>query len=683
MPSQQYDVTDLQSLNLPYDRRSPELDDSPRLVDGNDVMVYKGKLRKRPALRSSSFSTISFPSGRDRIGRLVIYETLENPSKIYLLASMHEVASGHWQLFTLRLGAPSPPTSWTFPTNLRKLQESDEPHEIIVSNGLAYIRGVPGSAAEDPYGTVVFDGTDESVTFWGMPAPTVAATVTTQSGWPSTTSTVVKAGWHYAYSYVTATGHVSSRSPTGAPAGQGSLSTSNTGAVTNKKPQFTFAGNSDTTNVPTIRVWRTFDGGGNYVLLEDVANPGSGTHTYTDDSYTGGRPKPDSQLNPNDLAPGTTTNDVPPPVIFPEVIGTDDPDPSSSQIVEYAGRIWFAIGNVLVFSGNEEIINGSPRESFVSGSRGNFVRFKNEIRYLEATKEALYIVTSREVLWLRGQDRKSFFIKQILDRIGGSRYKQAHTAMGEEFAFLTNDLKVALVSQGRFLGYISAPLGDDISDAINTNTDVWMASHPIDVGFWLMLGIHDRGSESNSKLWMFDTARGMWNPPWNLPVTAVASGQISESTLINQLAFATYDGTTTKITVIDLDSSQDQYTASNTTFAIDFTFNLMRNSAGNHLNALRRPAHHSRLAFVKTERTKFSSDTDPTLEYRLDDFNAAFTASTAKAPPFIHQSTSHIINWWPVVKNAQRAQVKISKSSVNEAFELQTFGLVYQPEAGA
>lgn len=682
MPSQQYDTTELSNLNIPYDRRTKELDDSPRLVDGKDVMVFKGKIRKRPALRTDNIEG-AFTNATHRIDRIAIYETLENPAKVFLVVSLYNKLNDDWELAWIRMGSGSP--SWALFANTREAANSTQPHEMVVSNGLLYIRGVPATAGDDPYGTIIFDGSGASPTIklWGLPTPTVAASVTSQAGWPSTTNTTVKAGWHYAYSWVSSTNHVSSRSPTGAPLGQGALSSSNTGAVTNKKPQVTLTGHADTTNIPTVRVWRTFDGGGNFVFLEDVANPGAGSFTYTDDSFTSDRPKPDSQLNPNDLAPGTTTNDVPPPVIFPEVIGTDDPEPSSAQIVEYAGRIWFSIGNVLVFSGNEEIIQGSPRESFVSGRRGNFVRFKNRIRYLEATKEALYIVTSKEVLWLRGQDRKSFFIKPLLDRIGGSEFKQAHVAVGEQFLFLTNDYQIALIDSGRFVGFIQGPLDTDIEDVITSNSDVSFASHGIDGGFWLLVAVYDRSTPANSRVWVFDTQRGQWNPPWHLPVTAMISGQYRSDILSTNLLLATDDAAATKLTVTDLDSSQDQYSTSTAAFSIDFTFNLLRNAPGNHINSLRRPAHHSRLAFVKTERTKFASDTVPVVEYRLDDFTAAFTASTAKAPPFIAQSTSHVINWWPVAKNAQRAQVKISKTALNEAFELQNFGLIYQPEAGA
>ena len=679
MPSSQFDTIELSNLDLAYDRRTKELDDTPRLVDGNDVMVFKGKIRKRPALRLDVFDGISLPAGFDRIDRAELYETLENPSKVYILASLHH-SSDVWNMYYLRLDGTA---TWTQLPNTRASNESTVPHEIVTSNGLAYIRSTPPNAAAHALGTIVFDGTDASTTIWGLLAPTATAAVTTQSGWPPTTSTVVKAGWHYSYSYVTATGHVSSRSLTGAPAGQGSLSTSNTGPFTNKKPQVTLTGNSDTTNIPTVRVWRTFDGGGNYVFLEDVANPGAGNFTYTDDSFTGGRPKPDSQLNPNDLAPGTTTNDPPPPVIYPSVIGTDDPQPLSSQPVEYAGRLWMSIGNVLLFSGNEEIINGSPRESFVSGSRGNFVRFKNTIRYLEATSDALYIVTSKEVLWLRGTDRKSFFIRKILDRIGGSEYKKAHAAVGEQFIFLTQDYQLALVSQGQFTGYLSMPLDTDIEDLINSNVDIEVVAHPIDGGFWVILALYDNGTQANSQVWVYDTNRRAWNPPWNLPITAILSGALQESVLTSKLVFATYDGTTTKLTVASLASNVDQHIASPAAFAIDFTFNLLRNPPGNHLNTLRRPAHHSRLTYLKTERTKFSSDTTPVLEYRLDNFSGTLTAAGAENPPFVAQSTSHVVNWWPVVKNAQRVQTKISKTALDEAFELQTFGLVFQPEAGA
>lgn len=682
MPSQQFDTFDLENLDIPYDRHTKELDDRPRIVDGKDVFIRREKIRKRPALRTDDVEG-TFVNATHRVDRALIYETLENPSQIFLVASLFNKSNSDWELAWIEMGVGSP--TWTIFPNTRDCNDSTQPHEMVVSNGLLYIRGVPVNAAADPYGTIIFDGTGLSPTvkLWGLPTPTTAAAVTSQAGWPATTDTTVTAGWTYSYSLVSSTGQVSSRAPTGAPAGQGGLSTSNTGAVTNKKPQVTLQGDADTTNIPTVRVWRTFDGGGNYVFLEDVANPGAGGFLYTDDSFTGSKPKPDSELNPNDLSPGTTTNDPPPPVIFPDVIGTDDPVQSSTQIVEYSGRIWYGIGNTLVFSGNEEIINGSPRESFVSGQRGNFVRFKNELRYLESTKEALFIVTSQEVLWLRGTDRKSFFIRPLLRKIGGSPYKKAHTAIGDQIAFFTQDLKVALVDSSGFRGYLSQPLDDDVESLITTNTDIEMDNVQHDGGFYISLSLYDKSTPANSRLWVFDTERRKWNPPWHVPVSAMENGQYRKDILTTKQLYATDDGSATKVTATDETSSQDQYASSPSAWTIDFTMNLMRNPAGNHLNALRRPAHHSTLGYVKTERTKFASDADPTLEYRLDDFSAALTASTPEAPPYINQSTSHTINWWPVVKNAQRVQVKISKASLDEEFELQTFGLIFQPEGGA
>src|SRR6185369_10767564 len=106
-----------------------------------------------------------------RIDRLWLYETLETPAKIYIIASMYNIAMTVWELWYLRIGT----STWTQFTNLRSINTSTLAHEAVAQKGLFYVKGYPSSASGEKLGTIIFDGTDTSFKFWGLLPPTVPA----------------------------------------------------------------------------------------------------------------------------------------------------------------------------------------------------------------------------------------------------------------------------------------------------------------------------------------------------------------------------------------------------------------------------------------------------------------------------------------------------------------------------
>lgn len=172
----QLDSQALQPLYFPYNRILAELDDTPHLVAGlNSSVTLGGKLTKRPGTLpilngdEPPVNTMGLPLRMDRCS---IYETLESPPKMYLIASFYDSGDGLWKAYYNR---PASSTGWVLMTNTRSLAESTAPHEIAVSRGLAYIKALPASGASDKYGTAIFDGTTIDVRFWGLPQPTVPA----------------------------------------------------------------------------------------------------------------------------------------------------------------------------------------------------------------------------------------------------------------------------------------------------------------------------------------------------------------------------------------------------------------------------------------------------------------------------------------------------------------------------
>ena len=159
--------------------------------------------------------------------------------------------------------------------------------------------------------------------------------------WSAATHRVdVNNGWYYAYAYKSITGHISNRSDIER---NPDLLPSYTGPFFDLIPKVTVQGDADTTNIPTIVIFRSTDGGGTFYFLEEITNTGSGAITYLDDSFGTGAssttyadPVPDSKLDTGYIAPSLTTNSPPPTVNPPGVVGTTAISRSSYAIETYS-----------------------------------------------------------------------------------------------------------------------------------------------------------------------------------------------------------------------------------------------------------------------------------------------------------------------------------------------------------
>ena len=675
MLTKRFDVKWIDNLDLPYDVLTKELKDAPpRLVDGNNVYSYEGKIRNAPGINDTGLTTFTLTKRPDR---LVSYETLENPPKVYLLASIYNSSTTFWEMWYLRLDATTP--AWTTLGTLRDLDKSTRPHEIVTARGLAFIKGYPGGT-NDKYGSVIFNGSGTPyVTTWGLPGPTTAARKNVPASWSASTNPVtVLFGWKYAYSYLTKSGHITSRSPLEYDPSQQS---SDTGAITNKKPKVDVVGLADTTNVPSIIIWRTTDGGGTFFYLDTITNTGAGTITYEDNHRvpsTTADPKTDAQLDTSNIAPSETTNTVPPPVGVGSTIGTTNVEPSTN-LAYYARRIWYGIGNRLYFSGQEEIVNGVPEESFVApnGFRGNYFIFKGQNRLVKEAKETLIIATSDEILWMRGEDRSNLR-PNILQAKMGAQYGQprAIATWGDFVIFLSDDLQVYAVIYGNKPILLSKPLGNTLRSLVTTNVDISMEVFSRDGQDYLIVAAINKATPASTKLFVYDLQKEMWFPPWTKKVSAMTFGKLKETDSKKHLIILTWDGTTSKLGVLDPDYETD----TGTTFAVDFTVNLFKIPAGNSVNSLNQPLRTPEVSAFVVERTKYASDTEPTVESRLDEFSGSFTTLTASDPPFADQHTSYYQKWYAISIKGQRAQMKVSRTASDKAFEIQNLGFAFKLE---
>jgi hypothetical protein len=306
---------------------------------------------------------------------------------------------------------------------------------------------------------------------------------------------------------------------------------------------------------------------------------------------------------------------------------------------------------------------------------------------LKKTREALYYVTSGEVGWIRGTDRATFTITTI-DNLGGAYgHPHACAAFRDIMFYLTADHQVAGVRYNNPPEIISKPLGTQLRDTIlaSANTEVSMDVYTRDGNYWLVVAVVDKVTHANSRLFVYDMERQMWFPPWKKSITAFVCGRVRDDdpkSYLIAMRDDVADGTGQQyVTLLDETYTEDD--PGDRVIDGFATISCQTVPAGNHINEMRKPAHHPMLSYLLLERTKFSGDTEPTVAYRLDEINGAFTNVVAVDPPFIAQRTSYRHNWYPIQQVCQRVQMKITMANESKKFEVQNIGFVFQPEAGA
>lgn len=775
----QLDSVEFDKINFPYDRITSELSEEPRIRAGENCFVTSGgKLAKRPGtLEVANFTSTL------RIDRMWNYETMEASPKVFLLASMHNPATGYWEMYYNR---PDTLTGWVQITNVRSVNLSTSPHECCVSRGLAYIRAIPHVSTSEKYGTVIFDGTDLSVKLWGLPVPTTPArivgdigfqnvalsasdtTITLRSAYsifpqvtvgnvlqiereqvvvvgittpntvftvsrgyngttasphpqntivlfrhdagnifgtwsPSYTAVTVSEGWRYSYAYKSSTGHISARapmeiSPDNAP--------SFTGPFTNLCPELYIPGNADTTNIPEIVIYRTTDGGGTFYELETIPNTGAGNIIYSDNQVVtsaGNAPLPDDQLSTNSEADKITSCSPPPTVIAPQEIGVDTPV-KGTPIVSFQSRLWYAIGNILFFSGQEEIKNGIPEESWPSGLSGNFFRLQHPVYNLIATTRALYIFTAQNTLILTGNNRETFNIRPLYEELGvPPNQPRAVAKFGDKVAYLTHDLRVAVTDGEDEVEIISDPLYTDLVDQLTAHSSMeaefrYWGDLEKD---WLVISVHKKDDPTDSKTWIFDIRKTkelkkyFWFPPWTIPSVAAYSGRITEGTSQRRLCFYIFNPATPYGRLVRLDSMNGVTSSRDVTVGsgagagvtgIDWyaDVHLHKVPPGNHVNSLRSPGLVPNVLYLSLERSQISGDEDPDVYHFFDD---AWTEAVPSLPPQEParrtQSKGYKTLQCQVNQVAYRYSFRVKKANSVKPMELQSYAIVYSPDSGA
>ncbi len=775
----QLDCLSWASLDFPYNTINRELSAEPRLVSGsqNTAVTLGGKLVKRAGTVGVP-NTATLPSGA-RIDRLWVYETLENPSNVYLVASvainLDETASALllfpapstiWRLYYCNLSGG---IYWNLAPNYRGCNISLRPHEASVSRGMLFVKCYPSETAS-LLGTVILDGTGGTIATkpWGALGPTVPAKIVATQTYLTTVNTnattvtitvastasfpaapqniqmdyeaatytaiagptsftalrgaqgtipaahqkgtkvyyfpwsesshpvVVNIGWTYSYAYESITGNVTNRvdierNPDNLP--------SFTGPVLNLIPQITLTGHEDIINFPFIRVFRTTDGGGTFFQLERIANPGAGSFIYRDDSLTSSSgdadPLPDSQLDASIIAPTLTSNSPPPSVASPLVIG-EDPIAPSTPIAYFQGRFWYALGNVLFYSGEEEITLGVPEECWPAGTLGNFFRYQHPIINVQATSNALYVITIEDTHMITGNNRLTFNSNPVFQSIGAPYgHPRAITRYGESVAWLANDFRI-VYAQGTTLLSISDELGTDLADAISAGGEV-------DLEYWanldkeyIIVQITNEEDVNLARQWIFDIKKSssgngqrqnFWYSPWDIPATAMVSGRLNSTATIRSLIFANVSGSSTFLATYDSTGVAATDTKPDGTLLqrydcvmISALFGL---PTGNHINSLRAPGVVPKISYIQLDRTSYPSDLDPEIFWYKDDaWTDPLPLPPGELPDFRTQSKGYVTYKYNISDVAQHLAFKIQKLSSPDRFEIQDIYISFATTLG-
>ncbi len=741
------------------------------------MITNKGAINKRPGTRTITLPTVAYTNGYAE--HMMGYQTMGRSPKLNIAASVFLPAIPGYSPYVF--GDAGSGTSAI--TDIRNVNGSSLPIEMATSSGKLYYKGFTDTHGKDPLQSAIYNAVNNTTTYWGILGPTVPTAVS--AGTASTYTFTVNYGWYYVYTWKTLTGQESNRSPLQL---DPSKTSSSTGAIANACPSVIVQGHADTVNVPTISIYRSTDGGGNFYKVEDITNTGSGNITYVDRNYPDGltvpaQPYPDAALDTTKISPTLVSNSPPPAVAFedtaiatlngaitnsattltlngsfngqaifingvsigsvkldytitidqeqikvttvgisPTIVrginGTVakahangasvrytpitgiDPPQQCTPIVKYASRLWYGIGNILFYSGNEEISAGVPEECWPSGLNGNFYRFTSPITNVIATSEALYIICTESISWLKGYTKDSFQVVDIFTDIGGIvDHPRSICTADKSIVFLTSDYRVCM-ARGLKRDFLSDQLSSEIKTAIQTNLcKITLCRHQNqekDLLVVLAAPPNQTGTLSDTlcKQWVYDfnqSDSGLWNAPWNIPAMSAVSAPLTvgTGTSANYLfwgCFLNAQNGSVSFTDFTFATSGDfQYGATSKEFSCFYTISLVRNPTGNHVNMLREPGMVSVLHAIKLDRTKFTSDTDPVVTYYLDNSTGSggTSNSSPEIPPRRVQSTGYTTLWYMVNTACERVSVKFAKAASAERFETQMIAFIFSPDSGA
>lgn len=511
---------------------------------------------------------------------------------------------------------------------------------------------------------------------------------------------IVKFGWSYSYAYKSITGAISNRAPIEY---NPDLMPSNTLAFLDMIPKMTLVGDADTTNIPTIVVYRSTDGGGDFYLLEEIANPGAGAFTYYDDSFgTGGTsstyndPVPDLKIDTFTLSPTLTSNSPPPTVVPPQVIGVDDPTPNSYAMANHSRRIFIAVANYLVFSAFEELRSGIPEEAFptdLEEGGANYQVFNDVIVGLVSDNESLWIFTTKATYRMFGSTKDAFYVTKVFD-VGARQTELNATAASSNgnIAFIANSGAIYMITDnGNTIDRISDPMPLTGGQAITSSRWASLYFYKTATQEYLFLASTAYPTEVTSEIYLYDVQlskerrKPMWISRWTIGgiVTAFAATEANSSLVTGVFISIGTTGSSivTQLRENNLVAPTDLQINGTQTPVQAFLYTMpIRVPPGNHVNTFNRPTRDVKSTRVFTFSYPTGGDYAAPLVYFNHDNMGGSTQLTSHDPPRIQYESpgSYSIHVYSTDIDCYRIQLSIFSES-GKYLELYGFVVEFEP----
>jgi hypothetical protein len=443
--------------------------------------------------------------------------------------------------------------------------------------------------------------------------------------------------WQWAFSGKNSiTGHIGTASPMSPP-----LLVS-----INNQPVLQGAGMANDSQIDTLVIWRTLQGGSTLVYDDEIPNPASGsdpgTWIYTDTT-------PDALLNELIIAPIAHANDPPQQGWTPQAY--------------YLERIWGFKDNVLLRSGGPSTVTGSGDESFSPNSRFTFPSlgvtcWPTSIGLICYTNSDIWVVLGQ------GTTDSPFYVVNFQTGVGLGG-QDAFTVNGSTAYGMLTSGQVVSMDPGAGEIEVGFAIGDQF-DSLYDPAETYMAWH--------------QGSSKDMALYVGDGALGwfrmaalaapedgnVWSPRALIQggVKAIASVEISPGVKRLLLGPAAPNNPILM---------RDQTTNADNTLEYPASANI-----GSLV--LAQPGGTVGVQFITTEETMIEASSPVSVGVLLDEISGAFSNLTKSSndPPNLPQSkTVRTKRFW-VMQNAQpiscrHMQVEMSWEAENYPNELLTY----------
>lgn len=604
----------------------------PRFADGSNILTsLKGYAERRPG-----FGSVSIPApvaGFSGTIKRIFWWRLWGGNFIGMVST---VDASNAYVYKYISGTD------TNASLLYTQTGSTEPFDFVVSNNTLYL----GNGASNSMRA--WDGSSATTRKWGITAPSVAPTLGTTGTGISIFSTS-----YYVYTYCnSSTNHESSPSPL----------SSGTGLISNKTMQVTVTASTDT-QVDTIRIYRSTDGGSNAPdqMLEISGSPfANASATYNDATA--------------DTALGTRT--APP-------FYRNDPPPACKGFVAYGGRLWGFANATTYFSGFEEIRFGVLEECWPGSASPqpadkDLFPWDQEVTAHASLSNGIAVFTADKIYKIEGESLDTFR-RYILAEHQGTRQRAAVRAFGGVCVWLDTSGAVWLLG------------GNELSQAIRPtlapidSTQAQLAIHMQNQYRWIVLM-----DGANGILYVYDIDTQQWMPPWNIAggCTALHSGETALGTYDLCLAI---NGNAQKMTSSNYQDVSSTYTA----FAKSNLFNIVPDSK--LLEAFDREnpewrgspvyigmetgtAHPNKLQILVDDATT-STTNWTTSETTAGWLDVTSIGDNPVTPAMRRQGTVLLENQYKVLGSAyagRRVGLRIDWPAVNQNFYLYSLDVAYE-----